>query len=235
MRGNRTEETLQFVERIEPSGEAIEDAEVARLVTRFQSGDTEVFTDLYRLYFDRVYGYLRTMLADRHEAEDVAQQVFMVALEKLPQYERRSQPFRAWLFIVVRNRAVSHLRKQGRIDVTDPENIHREDDGNGNEPELSVLDWISDQDLMVLIERLPIHQRQVLALRYMLDLKVHEIADVMGRRPNDVSQLQHRALGFLRQRLTALGRAPAPGRRSRTRVRTRQALVLRARRYALHL
>jgi RNA polymerase sigma-70 factor (ECF subfamily) len=228
-------EQIVFVERLEPSDQHYEDLDTARLVTRHQAGDREVFSELYMRYFDRVYSYLRLALDDEHAAEDTTQQVFLKVMEGLPRYERRRQPFRAWLFTIVRNHAIRYLEKRGRMEVVDPvELTERGVDRSEPEPAeaLGALGWITDREILMLIERLPVAQRQVLMLRYMMDLTTTDIAAVLGRSNEDVRALQSRALRFLQKRLTALGRAPH--RREPTIQMTRRragAPVLRARRY----
>jgi len=86
---------------------------------------------------------------------------------------------------------------------------------------------------MLFVERLPLPQRQVLLLRFMLDLNANEIAEILERTPENVRILQHRALRFLEQRLVALGRSPRNTRPSRMSHYLRPANVLRARRFAL--
>jgi hypothetical protein len=76
-------------------------------------------------------------------------------------------------------------------------------------------------------------QRQVLVLRYMLDLPYSEIAAILDRTPAEVRKLQHRAISFLRARLTAVRRAPRRGERSAWRRLPTQVRILRRRRYAL--
>lgn len=232
-RARRHAERLTFVGRLEPSTQHAEDLDTARLVARFQAGERDAFTTLYTRYFDRVYGYLRVALRDQHEAEDVTQQVFLSVLESLAEYERRRAPFRAWLFTLVRNRAVDHLRRQGRVELNASAELERRREPPGaEEPFANGLDWISDRELMLFVERLPVAQRQVLVLRYILDLTHAEIATVLGRTPTDVRTLQHRALRFLRERLSAV-RYPQSRRRARMRVYRRQAPVLRMRRFSL--
>jgi RNA polymerase sigma factor (sigma-70 family) len=230
-------ERLLFVERLEPSGQESEDRDTARLVAAIQAGDSERFAELYMRYFDRVYGYLNVVFRDSHEAEDAAQQVFLNVLEALPRYERRTQPFRAWMFVIVRRHALERLEKSHRVDVVDPVELNRRSEANGEaqaEPGVSALDWISDPELLLFVERMPSAQRQVLMLRYMLDLDYGDIAKLMDRKIDDVRMLHHRARRFLEQRLRALGRGPRVGReQERARTFLRQAPVLRARRYAL--
>lgn len=234
--------SVHFAERIEAGADRLEDLDTVRKVLAFQGGESEAFTAIYGRYFDRVYGYLRVLLRDLHRAEDVAQQVFMQAFEALPAYEHRGRPFEAWLFTIVRNTALMALRKDTRTDVVDPEELGRRrehagarDENGDGATESSLPDWITDQDLLVLMERMPLAQRQVLLLRFMLGLNAGEIAEILDRSPEAVRMQQSRALAFLRHRLTALGRAPT--RRERTRMQRcrRQAPVLRHRRYALFL
>jgi RNA polymerase sigma-70 factor (ECF subfamily) len=227
---------IEFVERLEPSSRTVEDADTARLVARIQGGDRDAFALLYMRYFDRVYGYLRIALASPHEAEDATQQVFVNVMQALPRYQEERAPFRAWLFVIVRNYALSQLRHRGRLELVEPSELARQigvpPDGDPDEGDLRALSWVSDRDLLVFIERLPFAQQQVLLLRFMLDLSHTQTAAVLDRSVADVRNLQSRALRFLRARLVAIGREP---RRARTRmVRCPpKAPVLRSRRFAL--
>lgn len=225
-------EQLTFVKRIEPSSEHAEDLDTARVITRFQAGNGEAFATLYTRYFDRVYAYMRCLLEDSYEAEDGTQQVFTKVLEALPGYERRKQPFRAWLFTIVRNYAIDELRKRQRFQLEPEEEIdHLRESRAPEELQPPSLEWIADRDLLLLVEQLPPTQRQVLILRYMMDLGSGEVGEILGRSPSDVRNLHYRAVGFLRDRLGAIshGRRVSP----RARLTFKQADELRYRRFAL--
>jgi RNA polymerase sigma-70 factor (ECF subfamily) len=226
---------LTFLERLEPAAQQLEDLDTARLVFRIQAGARQEFAALYMRYFQRVYSYMLIALRDRDLAEDATQEVFVKVMRALPRYERREAPFRTWLFVIVRNQALSELRRAARVKPIAPLELRRHQDA-GSQEELSshVLDWLTDRDLAMFIERLPLPQREVLMLRFLLDLSVRDTARILGHTPENVRALQHRALAYLRQRLTALGRrqtresGPAPMRRTH-----RFAPVLRSRRFAL--
>jgi RNA polymerase sigma-70 factor (ECF subfamily) len=225
---------LTFAERLEPSTQQREDVDTARLITRMQAGERDLFALLYMRYFDRVYGYARILLGNGTEAEDVTQHVFTEVIEWLPRYELRDRPFRAWLFTVARNRALTQLKRDHRLDVVDPFELGQLGE-EAAEPDtgIDVLDWISDRELAMFVERLPLAQRQVLVLVFMLGLTTAEAASVLGRTPDTVRKQQSRALAFLRTRLSAAGRAPRRGHRIGTRVLVRHAVVLRSRRHCL--
>jgi RNA polymerase sigma-70 factor (ECF subfamily) len=226
-------DSLIFFERQPFGPDVMEDAETARLVLRFQAGEREVFSELYLRYFDRVYLYLCIALHDDREAEDATQDVFMRVLGALDRYERRGRPFRAWLFTIVRNLALDRLRRRNRVELLDPIELRDVADVGSGE-DISALDWIADRELGALIERLPASQRQVVVLRYMLDLGIQEIAQVMDLEPGHVGVLHHRAMKFLRERLgprrlrdeSGCDRAPMLRRRRWSPVTTSRRLAL---------
>jgi RNA polymerase sigma-70 factor (ECF subfamily) len=223
---------LVFFECVEPNGEQVEDADTARLITRIQAGDSDLFASLYMRYFDRVYSYLRLALRHDEDAEDATQQVFLKVFKALPRYERRDRPFRYWLFTIVRNSAISHLEKHQRVDPVDPAVLTRRLDRQEDHDASGALEWVTDGELLMFVERLSVPQRQVLALRYMIGMSGPEIAQLLGCSETDVRNLQHRSLRFLRDRLTALGRKPSGG-GIRMRRWVKPAPVLRSRRFAL--
>ena len=135
------------------------------------------------------------------------------------------------LFVIARNQAIDELRKRSRVELSDDVDRLRRQEITPD-PDLSALTWVSDQELVMLIERLPLAQRQVLMLRYMLDLSHAEVAEVLGRSNEDVRNLQSRGLAFIRTRLTALGRAPSRQKARLVRY-PKKARVLRSRRFAL--
>lgn len=232
-RARRHADQLIFIERVEPSERAAEDVETNRLILRFQAGDQCALEVLYMRYFERVYGYARLLLRSFHEAEDAAQQVFANVLEALPRYEiRPEQPFRFWLFRITRNIALKRLERSGRLQLQEAEELDRRMERPAVESGDLVVDWLSDNDLAILVERLPIAQRQTLILRYALELSTEEIASVLDRTPRAVRLLQHRALRTLEARLTAI-REPGSVWRAPMRARSQRSPVIEWGRFAL--
>lgn len=227
-------EQIRFLRRVGWTPEEIEHVETARAVVRFQAGERDAFEELYERYFVRVFTYLRVALDDVHEAEDSAQEVFLSVMQALPEYELRGKPFMAWLFRVLRNHVVNVLVRRKRLEVEDPQTISRRQEANGGELDVDLVERLSDQDLMVFVQRMPLLQRQVLMLRFMMDMSVAEVAEVLGRSPESIRQSQLRALSFLRSRVAGLSRRPCSWReRQPSHVLLRHAEVLRMRKFML--
>jgi len=226
-------EQLTFAQRRAPGAQGIEDRETAHLVIRLQEGDPAAYDEIYERYLARVYGYVRVALRDDHEAEDVTHEVFLAVLQALPAYRVTGAPFRTWLFRIARNQVINHMRKHRRVDVMESEEIARRLELDVA-PGLEALRGTGDADLLELVQALPLSQRQVVVLRYAMEFDVGEIAEILDRTPNAVSQLQQRAFATLRARLVATGRhADTGGERLDMRMRARDSLVARTRRLAL--
>jgi RNA polymerase sigma-70 factor (ECF subfamily) len=190
---------LQFVERVEPLGEYLEDQDSNRLVARAQGGDHEAFGLLYRRYFDRVYGYLQVALAAPAQAEEATQETFAAALDGLPDYAASDAwPFRAWLFEHATLIAARRLAEASGIGALDAARLARRRAANAaDDPHQGAMDKLGDRELLAVLETLPSDQRQVVMLRYMVCLTNREIAAVMHVAPHEVSAVHYQALGVL--------------------------------------
>ena len=88
---------------------------VDRAVARAKQGDRQALEFLYVRYADHIYGYVRSILHDAHDAEDVTQQVFAKLMTVLERYDRRRVPFFAWLLRLAHNAAIDQLRSRRAI------------------------------------------------------------------------------------------------------------------------
>jgi len=182
---------------------------VGRAVARAKQGDREAVRFLYLRYADNVYGYVRTIVRDHHDAEDVTQQVFAKLISAIAKYEQRSTPFVAWLLRMAHNVAVDTVRARRSTPV---EEVFGPGDGTCDDaPELA-------RSLHAALASLPEDQRQVVVLRHVLGLSPVEIAEQLGRTNSSVYGLHHRGRRALCAELERLDSAPLTALRARTAV-----------------
>src|SRR6187401_1391655 len=85
-----------------------------RVIELAQGGDLEALASLYDSHINQVYRYSLARLGNVHDAEDVAEEIFLKMLAGLPSYQWRKVPFAAWLMRIARNEVVSFARRSGR-------------------------------------------------------------------------------------------------------------------------
>lgn len=171
------------------------------LVERAQQNDQEAFTELYELYFNRIYRYITLKIGDRYEAEDMTQQVFLKALKSITSYKYREVPFSAWLYRIAHNQIVDYLRQRSRRPTAPLEEtaIHTEEDNH--DPQQAVELRLDLAALSQALKKLTPAQREVIALRFSSELPVAEVACIMGKSEGAVKALQHSAIISLRKLL----------------------------------
>ncbi len=174
---------------------------VSQAIRRAQEGDREALGFLYARYADDIYGYVRSIVHDSHEAEDVTQQVFAKLIRVICKYEERDVPFFAWVLRVARNLAVDHLRRHRVVPVEEVRTATEHSSENVERERLS--------DLREALAELPRDQCEVLVLRHLAGLSPTEIATLTGRSEGSIHGLHHRGRRALRTGLTGRGAAPA--------------------------
>jgi RNA polymerase sigma-70 factor, ECF subfamily len=172
---------------------------VRQLVASAQRGDRAALEELYRLHFDRIYGYLQLSVGNRHDAEDLTNQTFIKMLESIDRFVWRQAPFSAWLFRIAHNLAMDHFRAGRRWQ---PEEEPR-DEPDAVEPsaEDEAFETIGLESVLEMIEGLSSDQRDGLTLKFVFDFSNAEVATILGKTEGAVKSLQHRALATLERSL----------------------------------
>jgi RNA polymerase sigma-70 factor (ECF subfamily) len=176
----------------------VDDAALERLVEAARHGDPEAFGALFDRYHAPVYRYVVARVGRPSDAEDLAQLVFVKALEALPRYEARGVPFGGWLFKLARNVVIDHIRT--RRDHAPLDLIVERSTGTEGPDELAVLRQEMDS-VAAALHRLTPEQREAIELRFFAGLSAKEAAVAMGRQEGTIRGLQFRAIAAIRREL----------------------------------
>jgi len=181
------------------STEVIDERAVVEAVL---AGDRDAFRILVDHESAAVIRACHRVLGDLHEAEDAAQEAFVIAFRSLAAW-RNDGPFGAWLTrIAVR---IALRRAQRRRDVTwiDPETSSAVGMPRGQDPALSSLQSERAAGLRSAVSRLDDPYREVIALRFFGELSLDEIATQTGRPLGTVKTHLRRGLIRLRAAVEA--------------------------------
>ncbi|MBL7804979.1 MAG: sigma-70 family RNA polymerase sigma factor [Saprospiraceae bacterium] len=153
----------------------------SELIARYlRTQNTHDFTLLYRRYAGKVYAKCITMLSDNALARDATQDIFIKVLLNLARFNEQSS-FSTWIYSITYNYCIDMIRKKKKVPL-----IFTEDIGKvGEKPEVEVPDSVlleMKQDrLEKVLDRLPPGDKAILLMKYIDDLQIKDIAEVLDK------------------------------------------------------
>lgn len=163
------------------------------LVKRAQRGDVQAFEQLYRDNVGRVFALCRRMCGETSQAEELTQEAFVRAWQRLSTF-RGDSAFSTWLHRLTVNVVLGHLRTRSRRGEKELPELERCDTGSQvhHEPGLAV-------DLERAISSLPDRARTVFVLHDVEGYRHREIAQLAGMAEGTSKAQLHRARKLLRE------------------------------------
>jgi RNA polymerase sigma-70 factor, ECF subfamily len=161
------------------------------------AGDLAAFGQLVRRYQASVLRFAHNMIRDRHEAEDLGQEVFVAAYRSLHTYDPGRCQFSTWLLVIARNKCLNLMRKRRPLPMAElpPVAGPQNPDGGGLEGEELM------EHLDRALERLPEEQKTAFVLVELVGTPSEEAALIEGVEAGTMRSRLSRAKAALRASL----------------------------------
>ena len=184
-----------------------------QLVEKARTGDQEAFSELYLLYFERIYRYVRLQVGCQADAEDITSAVFCNAWRMIQRFTlRRENSFASWLYQIARNGVIDRARRPHEVISLDTSDsypyLYATDPG----PESQIERQVDMDELYSALGQLNSEQREVILLRFVEGLSAREVGRIMDKNEGAVRGMQFRALEALRRALAREEREEREGR-----------------------
>lgn len=179
----------------------LDDEDLTAAIDGARTGSPRAFETLYRHFAPTIRGFARLRGAD--DPDGLTNEVLLDAFRGLDRFTGDDSGFRAWVFRIARNKLVDEQRRRSRR----PRFVHsppRDADLPAVAGPESVIEGRGPDSLVRSLEALTDDQRDVVVLRFVLDLSIDETAAIVGKPVTAVKALQRRALGALRRNLDAV-------------------------------
>ena len=149
------------------------------LIRRCKRGDKAAFEEIVKTYMKRAYFAALSLVGNHEDALDLSQEAFANAYRFIRRFDTEHN-FYPWLYRIVKNLCMSHLRKKKRRDTIlpregDPE-IAFETTPAGEEPSLIPESGEMKEMLWKAIRALPESEREVIVLKHFQDMSYKQIA-----------------------------------------------------------
>ena len=183
------------------------DTLVRKLIIEVKKGDTESFGELVELLKDKVYQVAYRMVGHPQEAQDVAQEAFLRAYTNLDKFDM-DRKFSTWLFRIATNVAIDRLRKkkpdfylEDKVKGTEGLTYESQLAADQELPEDQVVNLEMQEWIQSEINQLPLKYRSAVILKYMEDLSLKEISEILDMPISTVKTRIHRGREALRKRM----------------------------------
>jgi len=178
-------------------------------VPSVHSRDRNVGEELFNLYFDRLYTLIFNSVGrDKAVAEDITQDTFLSVLRSLKSFDGKSQLY-TWIVGIARHKIADYYRTVKKEREQTAYRLGNSDPGiiDNDVPAIDALESIeTGVTVRKALSDLDPKYQQVLLLKYVEDMSVVEISQIMGRSPKSVEGLLTRARNALKKTLIQLAR-----------------------------
>ncbi|MGM9929472.1 MAG: RNA polymerase sigma factor SigW [Bacillus sp. (in: firmicutes)] len=186
------------------------DALVKQRIKEVLKGDQNAFGEIVEIYKDKVYQLCYRMLGNRHEAEDMAQEAFVRAYVNIHKFNMKLK-FSTWLYRIATNLCIDRIRKKkpdyyldAEVAGTEGLNMYSQIPSNAEDP----IDEVESLELHDTVQReilqLPEKYRTVIVLKYIEDLSLKEIGEILDLPIGTIKTRIHRGREALRKQLSNL-------------------------------
>jgi len=165
------------------------------LMKQVSLGNHEAVTKLYNSYIDKVYSIVYNQVDRNHNTtQEIVQDIFLAAIKSAKTFRNRSKVY-TWLYSIAHKKIADYYRRKKRNDklqiITGMDVETVEDKGIlSTEP----AEYLENQEVIrQAMDHLPVHYKQVLILKYIEDMSVDEIGEVLRRTPKSVEGILSRA------------------------------------------
>ena len=176
-----------------------------QLLKDLRRGDPMAVAELYNTYADRIYSLVFNQVDRNHDvAQDIVQETFVAALKSAANFRNQSKVY-TWLCSIANKKVSDFYRRQKRqakyqiTKALEPDQIG---DVGALAPHPAEPEERQEVTKQVLFN-LPLHYRQVLILKYVEEMPVLEISQIMGRSPKSIEGLLTRARKEMQTKLAA--------------------------------
>lgn len=162
------------------------------LIEKLKNGDISVFDDIYYSTKDNVYYTILSIVKDASLSEDIMQETYLKALEKIHSYKPRHS-FNSWIITIARNLAINEYNRRKRELKVDP---------TENEIIFGTTESTSEKELLIkeMMEFLNEDEREIVIMHVIGDMKYREIAEVIGTPIGTISWKYNEAIKKLKNK-----------------------------------
>lgn len=178
---------------------------IAAILQQISKGNQQAYAEIVNHFQHSLFAYLGRMGISQSQAEELAQETFLRAWQNLNRFDPEKAAFSTWLFTIARRLALNELsRFSNKYESTGHESVEPETD-ESKTPNEDLAQKQQKQRLTQALLKLPLDQRNLLALAYVQELELADIARIEDCPVGTIKSRLYRARQALLTHLTEYG------------------------------
>ncbi|MGD6777410.1 RNA polymerase sigma factor SigW [Sutcliffiella horikoshii] len=180
---------------------------IRKRIKQIKKGDQDAFAEIVELFKDKIYQLVYRMIGNSHEAEDIAQEAFIRAYININSFDV-NRKFSTWLYRIATNLTIDRIRKKkpdyyldAEVAGTEGLTMYSQVAADISLPEEEVETMELQGEIQRQILKLPDKYRSVIVLKYIDELSLIEISEILEIPVGTVKTRIHRGREALRQQL----------------------------------
>lgn len=175
------------------------------LFSRVKNKDRKAFIEAYDLYTDEIFRFVFFKVGSREEAEDITSSVFLKTWNHIQNNTvTDSKTLRALIYKIARNTVIDYYRENSKKNVLTEDEFIENDIEDERQDILKNAEVLSDMSIVEQgLSELKDEYREVIILRFVEELSISEIADVLKKTKGNVRILTFRALKALKDLISS--------------------------------
>ncbi|MFA6254858.1 MAG: RNA polymerase sigma factor [Patescibacteria group bacterium] len=172
------------------------------LLLRLKKKDPEAFAQIYDLYVTPIYRFIYFKVATRQDAEDLTSEVFLKIWQYVTETDEKIENLKALLYKAARNLVIDFYRQSARKDFTqDQESLLNVEDYRQQSLLFQIDTEFEMKNIEKVLRQMKDEYREIVILRFIEELSISEIANVLDKSKGSVRVLLHRAIKVCRELL----------------------------------
>lgn len=166
------------------------------LVQKAQKGDRDAFSEIYKLYFAKIFKYCKFNTNDEFEAQDICQETFVKAWKNIKDFDsdRPDWSIQAFLFTIARNLIIDRSRRKKELHIEEYLELETNEDFYENVDRENNVSLVRQA-----LSKLEEMERQIIILRYFEEMDTKQIANILEIKDGALRVRLHRTMDKLKQ------------------------------------
>ncbi len=180
---------------IEGQDQALTEPITPQIIAKAQSGDEGALDAIYKRYRLDIFRYLYYRVGQKQVAEDLTSDVFERMIRAIQKSSFKNTSLEAWLFRIARNLTIDHYRKTSVRNHVPLDEAQLSEDSSIDK---TIEDQFVSDQLVQALKEVNDAQRDVIILRFAVNMPIAQVAQTLHKSENSVKGLQRRGLMTIR-------------------------------------